>query len=96
MVMGTTPKSLTENLVSEGREASIEVYENQELFGTGLPEILGTASLVSIVKNTSNLVEDKTDIKSGMKNVFVDSAGRGAVRGWWKKLVQFLDQLELL
>ena len=78
MVMGTTPKSLTENLVSEGREASIEVYENQELFGTGLPEILGTASLVSIVKNTSNLVEDNTVIISGMKNVFVVSAGRGA------------------
>jgi hypothetical protein len=78
MVMGTTPKSLTENIVSEGREASIEVYENQELFGTGLPEILGTASLVSIIKNTSNLTEDKTDLKSGLQNIFIDSAGRGA------------------
>ena len=69
---------MTKNIVSEGREASIEVYENQELFGTGLPEILGTASLVSIIKNTSNLTEDKTDLKSGLQNIFIDSAGRGA------------------
>ncbi len=44
MVFGTTPKALTENIVSEGQVASMEVFENEELFETGVPEILGIAA----------------------------------------------------
>ena len=44
MVFGTTPKALTENMVSEGKVGTMEVFEDEELFETGVPEILGIAA----------------------------------------------------
>ena len=54
-VFGTTPKSLTENIVSEGKAASMEVYENEELFGSGINETFGIAAIIPIIKNISYL-----------------------------------------
>jgi|TARA_B100002003_G_scaffold249793_1_gene287107 hypothetical protein len=78
-VLGTTPRSLTQNIVSEGSEASMEVYEDDELFETGAPEFFGIASIVSVFKNISYLSDKKTDLYSGVQNVIMDTAGRGAL-----------------
>ena len=52
-VLGTYSKSVTDNILSEGKEASMEIHENDELFDTNVPEIFGIASIVSVVKNVS-------------------------------------------
>ena len=77
MVFGTTPKALTENLVSEGKVASMEVFEDAELFETGAPEILGIAALIPVVKNVLYISENKTDLETGVGNVAIDILGRG-------------------
>ncbi len=73
VVFGTTPKSLTQGLVTEGREASIEVFENEELFETGLPETLGIAAIIPTVKNLSYLAKEKTDVVTAVQNVASDT-----------------------
>ena len=50
-VFGTTPKSLTENYVSEGKIASMEIYENEEFFGLGIDETFGIAAVIPAIKN---------------------------------------------
>ena len=72
-VFGTTPKSLTENIVSEGKAASMEVYENEELFGSGINETFGIAAIIPIIKNISYLADEKTDIGTAAQNVVTDT-----------------------
>lgn len=76
-VFGTTPKSLTENIISEGKAASMEVYENEEFFGTGLNETLGLAAIIPVIKNISYLADDKTDLSTAAQNVVTDSIAVG-------------------
>lgn len=76
-VFGTTPKSLTENIVSEGKAASMEVYENEEFFGTGLNETFGLAAIIPVVKNISYLADDKTDLNTAAQNVVTDTIAVG-------------------
>jgi|TARA_B110000027_G_C16085621_1_gene285796 hypothetical protein len=73
VVFGTTPKSLTQGLVSDGREASIEVFENEELFETGLSETLGIAAIIPTIKNISYLAKEKTDVVTAVRNVASDT-----------------------
>jgi len=76
-VFGTTPKSLTENIVSEGKAASMEVYENEEFFGTGINETLGLAAIIPVIKNISYLADDKTDLSTAAQNVVTDTIAVG-------------------
>jgi|TARA_B100001964_G_scaffold238544_1_gene304236 hypothetical protein len=78
-VLGTTPKSLTENIVAESSAASMEVYEDDELFDTGFSEFFGIASIVSVFKNVGYMSNKKTDLYSGVQNVILDTAGRGTL-----------------
>ncbi len=50
-VMGTTPKATTQDIIQEGKEASMEVHQDAEFFNTGIPEFIGIASVVSTIKN---------------------------------------------
>ncbi len=76
-VLGTTPKSLTENIITDSSAASMEVYEDEELFDTGFSEFFGIASIVSVFKNVGYMSDKKTDMYTGVQNVIVDTAGRG-------------------
>jgi len=76
-VIGTTPQSITKEIVDEGKEASMEVYEDEELFETGLPEFLGIASIVSTVKNLHYLSEKKTNTETALENIVFDTVGKG-------------------
>ena len=76
MVFGTAPKSLTQNIVSEGKVASMEVHQDEELFEIGAPEFLGIASIISTFKNILYISDNKTDLPTGIQNVVIDSAGR--------------------
>jgi len=78
-VLGTTPKSLTENIVAESSAASMEVYNDDELFETGFSEFFGIASIVSVFKNVGYMSDKKTDMFNGVQNVIVDTAGRGTL-----------------
>jgi hypothetical protein len=78
VVFGTTPKVFTENLVSEGKEGSMEIFNNDELFDTGVPEILGISAIIPIIKNFSYLVNEKTDIATASQNVATDTLVVGA------------------
>jgi len=73
MVFGTTPKALTTDIVSEGKLNSMEVFKNEELFDTNLPETLGIAAIIPIIKNLSYLAKDKTDIFKASQNVAGDT-----------------------
>jgi len=81
LVLGTTPRSLTENFVTEGKEATMEVIEDDEFFETGVPEFLSIASIPSVIRNISYINENKTDLETGVQNVAIDTAGRGV--GMW-------------
>ena len=77
MVFGTTPKVLTTDIISEGKLASMEVFENEELFETGVPEVLGIAAIIPLVKNVSYINTNQTKFETGARNVAIDTAGRG-------------------
>ena len=76
-VLGTTPKSLTENIIADSSAASMEIYEDEELFDTGFSEFFGIATIVSVFKNVGYMSDKKTDIYTGVQNVVIDTAGRG-------------------
>jgi uncharacterized membrane protein len=78
MVFGTTPKALTADMASEGKAASMEVFENEELFDTGVPEVLGIAALIPLVKNVSYIHKNETNFESGIRNIAIDAVGRGS------------------
>ena len=78
MVFGTTPNALTADIVSEGKIGTMEVFENEELFDTGVPEILGIATLIPIVKNVLYINKNETNLEKGIRNVAIDVVGRGS------------------
>ena len=78
MVFGTTLKALTADIVSEGKVASMEVFEDEELFETGVPEVLGIAALIPLVKNVSYMNKNETSFETGARNVAIDVVGRGS------------------
>ena len=78
-VLGTTPRSLTENIIADSSAASMEIYEDDELFDTGFSEFFGIASIVSVFKNVGYMNDKRTDLYSGIQNVIVDTAGRGTL-----------------
>ena len=77
-VSGTTPKSFTENMVSEGKINSIEVHENEELFDFGIDETFGIAAIIPAIKNISYLMDEKTDIPGAARNIAIDTVVIGA------------------
>jgi hypothetical protein len=80
-VLGTTPKNITQKILDDGKEASMEVHKDEELFETGIPEFVGIASIMSTVKNLNYVFEKKTNTKTAIQNIAFDTAGKGA--GMW-------------
>jgi len=76
-VFGTTPKNLTENLVSEGKIASMEVFQNEDFFGLNIDETFGIAAVIPVVKNLKYLADDKTDISTAVQNIVGDTIVAG-------------------
>ena len=72
-VNGTIPKAITENIVSEGKLASMEVFENDEFYGTGINEVFGIAAIIPAIKNILYVANDKTDIRNATVNVMTDT-----------------------
>ena len=77
------------NLVKESTDAAVEIYEDDNLFGSAIPEILGIVSIISIGKNFMYWAEGKTDAKTAMKNIAIDSVGRFAGAGIGAKIGSF-------
>ena len=77
VVLGTYSKSVTDNILEEGKEASMEIYENNEFFNSVVPEFLAIPSLVSTIKNVSNYSKDKINAETAIQNVAIDSVGKG-------------------
>ena len=72
-------RSLTENIIADSSAASMEIYEDDELFDTGFSEFFGIASIVSVFKNVGYMSDKRTDLYSGIQNVIVDTAGRSTL-----------------
>ena len=76
-VLGTYSKSVTDNILAEGKEASMEIHENDELFESNVPEFLGIVSIVSVIKNISYYNQKKTDFGTAIHNVAGDTLLKG-------------------
>ena len=76
-VLGTYSKSVTDKILEEGKEASMEIYEDNEFFNSVVPEFLAIPSLVSSIKNVSNYSKDKINAETAIQNVAIDSVGKG-------------------
>ena len=76
-VLGTYSKSVTDKILEEGKEASMEIYEDNEFFNSVVPEFLAIPSLVSTIKNVSNYSKDKINAETAIQNVAIDSVGKG-------------------
>ena len=59
----------TENLVKESTDAAVEVFEDNNLFGSAIPEILGIVSIISIGKNFMNWAEGNTNVETALKMI---------------------------
>ena len=79
--MGTTPKAVTQDIVKEGKEASMEVHQDEEFFNFGIPEFIGTASVASTIQNLFYLSEKKTNTKTAIQNIAMDTAVKSP--GMW-------------
>jgi hypothetical protein len=77
------------NLVSESTEALVEISEDNHLFGSSIPEILGIVSIISIGKNFMYWIDGKTDIETAFKNIAIDSVGRFGGAGVGAKIGSF-------
>jgi len=91
MVFGTVPKSLTENYVLEGKEATMEVFQNEELFETGLPETFGIAAIIPAIKNFSYLVDEKLNLAQAAKNITGDTLAYGLGMSWGAAIGAAID-----
>ncbi len=80
----------TENLVKESTDAAVEVFEDNNLFGTAIPEILGIVSIISIGKNFMSWSRGDTDLETALKNVAIDSVGKFAGAGVGAKIGSFI------
>ena len=92
-VIGTTPKAITQEIVEEGKEASMELYKDEEFFGTGVPEFFGIASIASTIKNFIYISEKKTDTQTAFQNIAMDSVGKGAGMWMGAKVGSFLGPI---
>ena len=77
VVLGTYSKSVTDNILEEGKEASMEIYENNEFFNSVVPEFLAIPSIVSTIRNVSNYNKDKINAETAIQNVAIDTVGKG-------------------
>ena len=59
--------------MSEGKLASMEVFENDEFYGTGINEVFGIAAIIPAIKNILYVANDKTDIRNATVNVMTDT-----------------------
>ena len=82
-----------QNLVKESTDASVEIFEDNNLFGTAIPEILGIVSIISIGKNFKYYIDGKTDFDTALKNVAIDSVGKFAGAGVGAKIGSFFFHL---
>ena len=80
----------TEDLVKQSTDAAVEVFEDNNLFGSAIPEILGIVSIISIGKNFMSWSKGNTDIETALKNVAIDSVGKFAGAGVGAKLGSFI------
>ena len=76
-VLGTYSKSVTDNILEEGKEASMEIYENNEFFNSVVPEFLAIPSIVSTIRNVYNYNKDKINAETAIQNVAIDTVGKG-------------------
>jgi len=80
----------TRNLVSESTDALVEISEDNHLFGSSIPELLGIVSIISIGKNFMYWIDGKTDIETAFKNIAIDSVGRFGGAGVGAKIGSFI------
>ena len=69
---------------------SVEIFEDNNLFGSAIPEILGIVSIISIGKNFKYYIDGKTDFYTALKNVAIDSVGKFAGAGVGAKIGSFI------
>ena len=69
------------DLLLTSTDASVEIFQDEHLFGSFLPEILGIVSIISIVKNLNYLSKGEIDGSTAFKNIAIDSAGKFASAG---------------
>ena len=78
-----------QNLVKESTDNAVEIFEDNNLFGSAIPEILGIVSIISIGKNFMYWVDGKTDMNTALKNIAIDSVGKFAGAGIGAKIGSF-------
>lgn len=78
-----------QNLVKESLDAGVEIFEDNNLFGSAIPEILGIVSIISIGKNFMYWADGKTDMNIALKNIAIDSVGKFAGAGVGAKIGSF-------
>lgn len=78
-----------QNLVKESLDAGVEIFEDNNLFGSAIPEILGIVSIISIGKNFMYWADGKTDMNTALKNIAIDSVGKFAGAGVGAKIGSF-------
>ena len=86
----------TEKTVNESIEALIEISDDNNLFGSAIPEIIGIVSIISVWKNSKNYFAGEIDFEATLKNIAIDSAGRFGGAGIGAKLGSFLGPLGTL
>ena len=69
------------DLLLTSTDASVEIFQDEHLFGSFLPEILGIVSVISILKNLNYLSKGEIDGSTAFKNIAIDSAGKFASAG---------------
>ena len=79
----------TKNIVKESTDSAVEIFEDNNLFGSAIPEILGIVSIISIGKNFMGWARGNTDIETAFKNVAIDSVGKFAGAGVGAKIGSF-------
>lgn len=74
------------DLLLTSTDASVEIFQDEHLFGSFLPEILGIVSIISIVKNLNYLSKGEIDGSTAFKNIAIDSTGKFASAGLGAKV----------
>ena len=81
------------NLVKTSTDASVEIFEDENLYSTFLPEILGIVSIISIVKNLTYLSKGEITGSKALENISIESAGKFATAGIGAKIGSFLGPI---
>lgn len=77
---------VSSDLLLKSTDASVEIFKDENLFGSFLPEILGIVSIISIVKNLGYLSKGEINSSTAFKNIAIDSAGKFASAGLGAKI----------